>query len=101
MRGARILPAAAADVAEVANWYRGNTSAELADQFENAFFSAVEQLGRTGEVHRVVYADFRRVLLRPFPYALYYRHHGQVFVVALIIHAARDPEMVIKLLSCR
>jgi hypothetical protein len=46
----------------------------------------VEYLQEHGEIHRVVYSDFRRVLLRPFPYALYYSYHDELMVVTLVIH---------------
>jgi plasmid stabilization system protein ParE len=97
----RILPEVAADVAEAAKWYDRNGYVGLGDRFESAFYSSVQRLRETGEAHRTVYADFRRIFLRPFPYALYYRYHGGLLVVALVIHAARDPERVRRLLRGR
>jgi hypothetical protein len=39
--------------------------------------------------------------MRPFPYVIYYRYHGELLVVSLVIHAARDPERVRALLRER
>lgn len=86
-------------MAEAANWYERHGG--LGERFESAFWSSVEQLEKTGEIHRIVYAGFRRILLRPFPYVLYYRFHGPVLVVALVIHGARDPEQVMEFLRRR
>jgi hypothetical protein len=101
MTEVRILPAVAVDVAEAADWYDHNGYVGLGGRFESAFYSAIERLPQIGEAHRIAYADFRRILLRPFPYALYYRYHGQLLVVALVIHAARDPARVQRFLRRR
>lgn len=94
MRDYRILPGVASDLAEAADWYDREGYEGLGDRFITAFRAHLVQLRQTGEVHRTVYADFRRVLLKPFPYALYYRYHGDLLVVALVIHAARNDRLV-------
>jgi len=41
------------------------------------------------------------VFLKPFSYALYYRYHGDLLIIALVIHVARDPAQVQALLRAR
>lgn len=101
MKELRILPEVAADVAEAANWYHREGYVGLGDRFIAAFHSHVLHVQQTGEIYRVVYSDFRRILLKPFPYSLYYRYHGEFLVVTLVIHAARNPKLIRDLLSER
>ncbi len=101
MINVRILAEVSVEVAEAANWYDQEGYAGLGDRFEGTFFAYVVHLLENGQIYRTVYSDFRRVFLRPFPYALYYRYHGELLVVTLVIHAARDPERVRRLLRAR
>jgi len=101
VKALRILPEVAADVAEAARWYDEEGYLGLGDRFVAAFHSCVAHLQEHGEIHRTVYSEFRRVLLRPFPYALYYRYHGEGMVISLVIHGARHPGLVRSLLRKR
>mgnify|MGYP003548128563 CR=1 FL=1 len=101
MKALRILPEVAEDVAEASRWYDEEGYLGLGDRFVGTFYSCVAHLQEHGEIHRTVYSEFRRVLLRPFPYALYYRYHGEVMVISLVIHGARDPRLVRSLLRKR
>ena len=101
MRAVRVLAEVAADVAEAARWYDEEGHLGLGDRFVETFYSCVGYLQEHEEIHRVVYSNFRRVLLRPFPYALYYRYHDELMVVTLVIHGARDPRHIRSLLHRR
>lgn len=101
MTDIRILAEVSADVAEAANWYDREGYLGLGDKFETTFYAWLEHLKDKGEIYRAVYSGFRRIYLKPFPYALYYRYHAELLVVSLVIHAARDPERVRALLQVR
>lgn len=101
MRDVRILPGVAEDVAEAASWYDQKGFRGLGDRFVATFYACIGETQEHGEIHRVVYSDFRRVLLKPFPYLLYYRYHGESLIISLVIHGARDPERVRALLRER
>lgn len=101
MKALRILPEVAVDVAEAARWYDEEGYLGLGDRFVETFYASVAHLQERGEIYRTVYSDFRRVLLRPFPYALYYRYLGEVMVISLVIHAARTPRRARSLLRSR
>jgi hypothetical protein len=101
VKALRVLPEVAADVAEAARWYDEEGYLGLGDRFVDTFYSSVAHLQERGEIHRTVYSEFRRVLIRPFPYALYYRYDGEVLVISLVIHAARSPRLVRSLLRNR
>jgi hypothetical protein len=101
MKDFRILPEVTDDVAEAADWYDKEGFAGLGDRFLETFYASIAHLQKTGEIHRCVYSDFRRVFLKPFSYALYYRYHGKLLIIALVIHVARDPERIRMLLRAR
>jgi len=101
MRDFQILPEVANDVSEAAEWYDNEGFPGLGDRFLETFYASIARIHKTGEIHRIIYSDFRRVFLRPFSYALYYRYHGQLLIIALVIHVARDPEQLRTLLRAR
>lgn len=86
----RLRPAAIADLDDARQWYR-RIDAWLAERFEEAvartFDRIRERPGMFAEVHR----DVRRVLLRSFPYAVYYRRIGDEVVVVAVLHLKRHP----------
>ena len=43
------------------------------------------------QVFRLVYGDVRRVLLRRFPYAIFYRYREPELLVVAVMHERRDP----------
>jgi plasmid stabilization system protein ParE len=101
MKELRLLPAVLEDTAQAARWYDEAGYAGLGERFLAVFYSTLAQIQQQGEICRPVYEDFRRILLNPFPYAVYYRYHGNRVVVSLVIHAARDPRLLRKLLRQR
>jgi hypothetical protein len=101
MTEVRILAEVSGDVAEAANWYDQEGYLGLGDRFESTFYAYVEHLQEKGQIYRSVYSGFRRIFLKPFPYALYYRYYGELLVISLVIHAARDPNRVRRLLRER
>ncbi len=85
------LPAARLDVIEARDWYAAR-GAGLGE----AFVAEIDrQAGRIAAVPLsapVILADARRILMRRFPYALFYRMvDGDAFILACF-HASRDPK---------
>jgi hypothetical protein len=97
----RLLPAVFEDTAEAARWYDEEGYEGLGNRFIAIFYSYLLHIQQHGESYRLVYKDFHRVLLKPFPYAVYYRYHGDWIVVSLVIHTARSPRLMKKLLRER
>ena len=87
----RILPEIAGDLAAAANWYDQEGGRELGDRFVALFYSKVFEAAGKPEAHAKIYGEYRRILLKPFPYKLYFRIMGREVVFVLLIHAARNP----------
>ncbi len=101
MNELRFLPAVFDDAAEAARWYDEEGYPGLGDRFLADFYSYVAHVQRHGRSYMKVYKDFRRVLLRPFPYALYYRYHHKLIVVSLVFHTSRNPSTLRRMLTKR
>jgi hypothetical protein len=101
MDGLILLPDVFDDVAHAAQWYDEEGGQGLGDRFVACFYAYLPQIERQGEIQRKVYDEFRRVILKPFPYALYHRHHSGRIVVSLVIHTARKPSFIRRLLRER
>ena len=86
-----IWPDAEADLAEAAQWYEAQERG-LGRQFMHAFRGATSILRRTPLHYQPVVEEARRVLLRRFPYAVFFEIHGSDVVILACLHTARDPE---------
>ena len=97
----RILPPVFDDTALAARWYDEEGHEGLGDRFISVFYAYVLHVQQHGRAYSAVYNDFRRILLNPFPYALYYRYHRDWLIVSLVIHTARSPHLLKRLLRKR
>jgi toxin ParE1/3/4 len=88
-----VRPEAAKDIRSVHAWYR-----EISPQFAAAFVrridEAIEYAREWPLMYQLVYRDFRRVPLRRFPYALFYRAEDERIVVVAVLHQVRDPQFI-------
>ena len=96
----RILREVFRDTSDAANWY-GDLEPGLGDKFLNCFRAATQPVGTSPLAHRIAYKNYRRVILQPFPYALYFRLHDDTAVIALVFHTARDPKTLYQVLRNR
>ena len=75
-------------------WYREKGDVELADRTIDTFYAWLLEIKRRTSERRPVFREIRRVLLKPFPYKVYYRVDGNFVVAVLLIHSARRPGLV-------
>ncbi|HUP63400.1 MAG TPA: type II toxin-antitoxin system RelE/ParE family toxin [Thermoanaerobaculia bacterium] len=85
-----IRPLAKQDIREARAWYR-EISAFLAEDFVDAVDDAIELARDRPLAFQLVHRAFRRVLLRRFPYALFYYADESRLVIVAVLHQARDP----------
>jgi toxin ParE1/3/4 len=85
-------PAVAEDVSAAAEHYE-RRSPGLGRRFKKAFYSVVDGLLVFPARHAVKYAEeIRTVVLRPFPYLVFYAVDPGVVYVVAVQYAGRDPE---------
>ena len=81
-------------------WYE-DRSPGLGDDFLRLFYAYAIEIPRNPELYNIVHKDFRRRLLRRFPYAIYFRIEDQVVVISGLFHCARNPILIEDLLNDR
>ncbi len=96
----RFLPQVEADVWNGRTWYE-DKSPGLGEEFLRVFYAGAEEVARSPQIYATVHRDFRRRLLRRFPYAIYFRIERDYVVVLGLFHCARDPRRLRKELRDR
>ena len=67
----RFLPEVEDDVIAGYSWYEEKVRG-LGEEFLRMFYACANELSRNAMLYQKVYGDFRRRLLRRFPYAIYF-----------------------------
>lgn len=84
-----LRPEAERDLVATRDWY-DQKRLGLGDEFLDAVALALLELETQAEINRLYYRDFRRSLLRRFPYKIFYQLIGDRIVIFRIIHAKQD-----------
>lgn len=81
-----------ADTARAICWYQAEAP-EQVDPFRAVLDERLAGLEENPHLVQAVYRTVRRLLLRPFPYILYYEVREETVLVIAIVHARRDPSV--------
>lgn len=84
-----VRPEAEQDLALARDWYE-QKRARLGHEFLDAVAAALRELEQNPQVPRLYYRNFRRVLLRRFPYKIFYQVIAQRVVIFRVLHAKQD-----------
>jgi toxin ParE1/3/4 len=87
-----VRPEAEQDIREAHAWY-DNISGVLSEQFVSAVDQAIATASENPLAFQVLHHSLRRVLLRRFPYALFFAAEESRIVVVGVLHQARDPRV--------
>ena len=91
MAALRVRVRARAEITEIFEWYLARSSDAPAD-FLAELDAALAHIADAPERFPVVRGRLRRVLLRRFPYAVYYKVFPSVISVVGVIHGHRHPD---------
>lgn len=94
------VPEVENDVLSGYYWY-GEKSVKLGDDFLEIFFAAIERLTKNPLQFGKVDGEFRRILLKRFPFAIYFIVRKNRITVYGVFHCARDPEYIYESLHDR
>jgi plasmid stabilization system protein ParE len=85
-------PEADAELTEAREWYshqRDGLDAEFMDSIDEALVRVV----RNPQSFPMVYHNLRRVVVRRFPFAIFYVLRSEEIHVTAVFHSRRDPEL--------
>ena len=78
------------DLAEAKSWY-GMQHRNLAEDFLLCVEEALDRIRSLPEGYREVAPGVRRVIVKRFPYGLYYRIDSDQIAIIALYHCKRDP----------
>jgi hypothetical protein len=81
-------------------WYEAK-SRGLGEEFLRIFYASANEIPWNPLSYPKVYQDFRRRLLRRFPYAIYFTIENDQIIVFGLFHCARNPQAVNAMLQNR
>jgi plasmid stabilization system protein ParE len=86
-----LAPEALQDVDVAYAWYE-RQRVGLGEDFLGCVDACIEAICREPEMHERAHEDYRRALVRRFPYAIFYEYVGSVVTVYCVFHTSRHPE---------
>ena len=86
-----VAPEDELDIAEGYAWYEDKRPG-LGDEFLSCVDACIKAITSTPERHVRVHGDYRRGVVRRFPYVVFYRVHGRYGYVYCIFHTSQTPE---------
>ncbi len=87
------LPEVEEDVITGYVWYEAKSKG-LGDDFLRIFYDAAKKIKWNPLLYSKVYRDFRRCLIRKFPYVVYFTMKNEQIIVFGLFHCARHPQAV-------
>ena len=72
-------------------WYEKQRPG-LGEDFLSCVDACIQGICRMPEVHRKVHENYRRRLVRRFPYAVFYEYADETVTVYCVMHTSGDPE---------
>ena len=96
----RFIDACLADIGEALDWYQ-DQSPELPERILIDLQKTVGKLAPFPESFRVVISPYRKVNLKIFPYALFFRIDPDEIVIVGFFHLQTDPKKWVEVLRSR
>lgn len=87
-----LRPAAQEEFDEAVDWYE-QQSAGLGAEFISSVAEALDRISLTPEAYPTVFPKMRRIVVRKFPYLIYYYVEPEQIVIIAIFHSKREPKI--------
>jgi plasmid stabilization system protein ParE len=85
-----LAPEAEQDLSGAFAWYERQRGG-LGEEFFSCVDACIEAIRRNPEMYAFIHEDYRRALVRRFPYAIFYEFSGGRVIVFGIFHTSLDP----------
>lgn len=88
--GPHLLPAARQDIADALAWYEQQTLG-LGLEFLRCVEATIVSIQRHPLMYPAVLGEYRRAVVRRFPYVVFYAVEPERIVVYAVFHCSQDP----------
>jgi toxin ParE1/3/4 len=85
-----ILPEAVEDIAEARRWY-DEALTGLGERFLSQVDDCIRRIQTYPDLYERVYKQYRRAMVRRFPFVVFYEVSADRLVVYSVFHTAQDP----------
>jgi plasmid stabilization system protein ParE len=85
-----IAPEVVEDLAEASAWYESRRTG-LGEELLSCVDACIAAVCRMPEMNATVHEQYRRGLVRRFPYVVFYGYANLTVTVYAVLHTARDP----------
>ena len=82
------------------HWYE-EKSIGLGEEFLRLFYVYSKEISRDPYLYNIKFNNFRRRLLRHYPYAVYFKIIDNTVIIFGLFHCARNPEFITDTLTTR
>src|SRR4051794_27640987 len=86
-----IAPEAQQDLEEAYAWYEARRPG-LGENFLTTVDARIQQIARLPEASPLVHKNYRRAVVRKYPYVIFYEYENDTVTVYCVFHASQDPE---------
>jgi len=93
-----LIPEAFSDVTNAYSWYEQQKSG-LGEEFLACLEAAYSRIAENPLRYPRRFDDVRRILLKRFPYAVYFEHDNNTIWIHYVFHCAQSPEKLLKRLK--
>ena len=90
-----ITETAKQDVIEIVVWY-DYKQLGLGDRFYKELLIEFERIKRTPTIFRFYKKDFRRVVIKHFPYLIIFKLTEKKIIIYAVVYGGRNPELINK-----
>jgi plasmid stabilization system protein ParE len=84
-----LLSQAGQDITEAYDWYQ-QRELGLGEEFLRCIDASIQTIERNPEIYVFAYEKYRRVLVRRFPYAIFYEYFEGKTTVYAVFHCSQD-----------
>lgn len=85
-----LVPEAEQDISDAYAWYEQQRIG-LGEEFLSCVEACIETILRNPEMYKTIHRNYRRGLVRRFPYAIFYEFEEETVTIYGIFHTSRDP----------
>ena len=79
------------DIGEAYDWYERRRPG-LGEDFLSCVDACIQSLVRTPDLYAKVHQEYRRAIVRRFPYVVFFEHDGRAVTVFGVLHTSRNPD---------